>query len=107
LHCGGDKKRRGSSTEESEVRQSLSEKSQAPTAIEVKRSAVEEVQRQKREETKPSPEEEVRPSPEKLDTEALPPGISAMKKFSSGRRAASWGDDVVAENQGRGAAESD
>jgi hypothetical protein len=105
LHCGGDKKRRGSSTEESEVRQSLSEKSQAPTAIEVKISALEEIQRQKKEETKPYPEE-VRRSPEKLESEALPPGISAMKRFSSGRRAASWGDDVVAENQGRGAAES-
>lgn len=103
LHCGGDKKRRESSTEEeAEVRQSLSENSGAFTALEVKRLAAEEVQRTKKEEMKLFPEE-IRRSPEKLETEAFPPAISAMKKFSSGRRAASWGDDVVAENQGRGA----
>ncbi|KAJ3677968.1 hypothetical protein LUZ60_001771 [Juncus effusus] len=56
------------------------------------------------EDVRPSPEvEEVRPSPEKAEIEVeevevvvvVPPAIGAMKKFSSGRRAAQWGDDVV------------
>lgn len=108
LHRRGDKKRRESRTEEDQVRKSSLEKSAQSTAVELKRSAVEEVEQRKKEEIKLFPEEEVRPSPEKLEMEALPPAISAMKRFSSGRRAASWGDDVVAENhgQGRGAPES-
>lgn len=108
LHRGGgrDKKIRESRTEEAEVRQPPPERSQPSTVVEVRRSTVEEVQQPEKEETKPIPED-VQPSPEKSEVEAAPPAISGMKRFSSGRRAASWGDDVVAENQGKGAPKSD
>lgn len=107
LHRGSsDKRRRESKTEETEVRQPPPEKPQTSTVVEVRRSTVEKVQQPEKEETKPIPED-VQPSPEKSEVEAAPPAISGMKRFSSGRRAASWGDDVVAENQGQGAPKSD
>ncbi|KAJ4758525.1 hypothetical protein LUZ62_068900 [Rhynchospora pubera] len=95
LHCGGGDRKRGEPCMEvAEFRQPSTEKSQASKAAEVVKSAVKEIQK---------PEKEARRSPDvEVEAEVAPPAISAMKRFSSGRRAASWGDDVaVAENQGR------
>lgn len=97
LQCGGNRKRGESSAQAAEVRQSPPGRAQPST--EARRS--EGVQQPEEEGTKPLPEVEARPSPEKVEMEVEPPAIAAMIKFSSGRRAASWGDDVVAEKEGR------
>ncbi|KAJ3707612.1 hypothetical protein LUZ61_011317 [Rhynchospora tenuis] len=100
LPCGGDRKRGEPCTDVAEVGQPLPEKSQASKEVEVKK-AVEEIQKPEKVEIKSFSEKEA-PRSTEVEVEVAPPAISAMKRFSSGRRAASWGDDVaVAENQGR------